>query len=509
MLKRRDFLQLAGTAAAFAAAEPVSSARAGDLAPPSGPFNHSAVVDLAKSLAAKSFSAPSTDLPSPLSELSREAFEAIKTKPEGLIWNDKTSGFVIEPLHRGFVYNSPMQIFLVENGTARRLAYDAANFDFGALRLRAPPANLDFSGFRALLRNDRGEMRELAVFQGASFFRSKAPGQNLGVASRGLSIRTGDPRGEEFPLFRAVWIEKASVADNALTISALLDSDSVAGAYRFTLHPGDATIIDVECSLFPRASVDYYGLATMGATSLFSPLDRRGDDDVREAAEEVTGLQNYTGRGEWIWRPVANRSTLQISEFVDQNPKGFGFLQRHRAFDDFYDFDAHWEQRPSLWVEPIGDWGDGSVELVEIPSNNETAQNIVAFWRSKTPLVKGQQADFAYRQFWCWAPPSRPTGAETMDSRGGHGPAAKQRRFLVEFRGDFLSDPARLAALTPNLSVNPGKVVARHVYPAAERKSCYVQFDIDSAGETACEIRLTLDFQGAPQTETWLYRWTL
>jgi glucans biosynthesis protein len=509
MLKRRDLLQLAGTAAAYAAVNPVSPALADGQAPQAAPFSHATVVELAKSLAAKSFSAPSTDLPGAFSDLTREAFAAIKTKPEGLIWNDKSSGFVIEPLHRGFVYTSPMQINLVENGAARKLDYDAANFDFGGLRLRAPPTNLDFSGFRVLKRNDQGELRELAVFQGASFFRSAAPGQKLGVTSRGLSIRTGDSRGEEFPLFRAVWIEKGTVADNALTISALLDSDSVAGAYRFTLHPGDATIIDVESSLFPRTAIDFFGLATTGATSLFSPIDRRGDDDVRAAAEEIGGLQMYSGRGEWIWRPVSNRSTLQISEFVDQNPKGFGFLQRNRAFNDFYDFDAHWELRPSLWVEPIGDWGEGSVELVEIPSDNETAQNIVAFWRSKTPLVKGQQADFAYRQFWCWTPPSRPAAAETSNSRGGHAPGAKQRRFLVEFRGESFSDPARVAALTPNLSVNPGKVVAQHVYAAAERKSCYVRFDIDPAGETACEIRLTLDFQGAPQTETWLYRWTL
>ncbi|MCI4679798.1 glucan biosynthesis protein D [Rhodoblastus acidophilus] len=508
MLKRRDVLQLAGTAAAVAAFSPASAAPAENQKPDAAPFSSSSVLDLAKSVAAKPFSAPSTNLPAPLTNLSREAFAAIKIKPDGLIWNDKSSGFVIEPLHRGFVYTSPMQVYLVEDGMSRRLNYDASQFDFGGLSLKPPPANLDFSGFRVLRRDEKGGLHEIAVFQGASFFRSAAPGQILGVTSRGLSIRTGDPRGEEFPLFRAVWIQKASVADNALTINALLDSESVAGAYRFTIHPGDATIIDVECSLFPRATIDVYGLATMSATSLFSPLDRRGDDDVRDAATELTGLQMLTGAGEWLWRPVTNRSNLQISEFVDSNPKGFGFLQRHRAFDDFYDFAQHWELKPSLWIEPIGDWGDGSVELVEIPSDNESAQNMVAFWRSKTPLVKGQQADFAYRQFWCWSPPSRPPLAKTTDSRGGRGPAAKQRRFLVEFRGDALGDSARVADLKPNLSVSPGKVIAQHLYPAPERKSCYVQFDMDPAGETACEIRLTLDVQGAPQTETWLYRWT-
>lgn len=508
MLKRRDVLQLAGSAAAFAAANALPPAFAQDQPPEGAPFSGASLADMARVLSAKPFSAPNTDLPGPLSNLNFEGYAAIRAKPEGLIWNDESSAFVIEPLHRGFIYNTPMQINLVEDGVARRLNYDASKFVFGGVNLPSPPAKLDFSGFRVLRRNDRGELQELAVFQGASFFRSLAPGQTFGVTARGLSIRIGDGRGEEFPLFRAVWIEKASRSSNALTINALLDSDSLAGAYRFTLHPGDATIIDVECSLFPRAALENYGLATMSATCLFNPLDRRGDDDVRDAAEELTGLQMLTGAGEWVWRPATNRNNLQISEFVDSNPKGFGFLQRNRDFDDFYDLTQHWERRPSLWVEPIGDWGPGSVELVEIPSDNENAQNMIAFWRSKVPLLKGQQADFAYRQFWCWSPPAKPQVAAVSGSRGGHGAAAKQRRFLVEFRGDALGDAARVADLKANLTIFPGKIAALRTYPAPERKACYVQFDIDLAGETACEMRLTLEAQGAPLSETWLYRWT-
>ena len=377
------------------------------------------------------------------------------------------------------------------------------------MRLRTPPTNLDFSGFRVLLRNDQGDLRELAVFQGASFFRSAAPGQTLGVTSRGLSIRTGDPRGEEFPLFRAVWIEKASVADNALTISALLNSDSVAGAYRFTIHPGDATIIDVECSLFPRASIDVFRSRDHERDRLFSPLDRRGDDDVRDAAAEVTGLQMLTGRGEWIWRPVANRANLQISEFVDQNPKGFGFLQRHRAFDDFYDFDSPLGAA-ALAVgradrrlgRRLGGAGRNSLRQRNRPEHRRllAAQG-----------APGQGPAGRFRLSPVLVLDAAVTSGRRRDRRIRAADAARapgRRRFLVEFRGDAFADPARVAALTPNLSVTPGKVVAQKVYPAADRKSCYVQFDIDPGGETACEIRLTLDFQGAPQTETWLYRWT-
>src|SRR5574337_910920 len=291
MLKRRDVITLAGKAAALAAVNAVSPAFAQDQPAGPAPFSGNSVLDLARLMAAKPFAAPSSDLPPIFDNLSYDGYSAIHAKPEGLIWADESSGFAIEPLHRGFIYKTPMQINLVEDGIAHTLIYDPSKFDFGGLNISPPPTKLGFSGFKVLRRGDRGEMRELAVFQGASFFRSLAPSQNFGVTARGLSIRTGDARGEEFPIFRAVWIEKANRSANAVTIHALLDSDSVAGAYRFTIHPGDATIVDVECSLIPRVALDNYGLASMSATSFFSPLDRRGDDDVRDAAADFSGLQ--------------------------------------------------------------------------------------------------------------------------------------------------------------------------------------------------------------------------
>ena len=297
MLKRRDVLLRAG-GAALMAASPLAKALAQNAGAgaPAPAFSSTFVAEAARALAAKPFVAPNSSLPGPLNNLSADAYAAIHAKPELLVWAGDPAGFTLEPLHRGFVFNTPMQINLVEGGQARRLTYDVSKFTFGNIN-PGPPANLDFSGFRILQRLDSGETRELAIFQGASFFRSSAPGQNAGASARGLSICTADPRGEEFPVFRAVWIEKPTLASGTLTIHALLDSESVAGAYRFTLHPGDATIIDTECSLFPRTGIDNFGLATMSATSLFNPLDRRGDDDIREAAESLSGLQILTGAG--------------------------------------------------------------------------------------------------------------------------------------------------------------------------------------------------------------------
>ena len=368
--------------------------------------------------------------------------------------------------------------------------------------------DIGFSGFRVLVPRNGNELKEIATFQGASFFRAVAQGQGFGTMARALSIKTADPRGEEFPAFRTFWIERPNLATDALVIHALIDSESVTGAYRFTLHPGEATIIDTECTLFARADVDNFGLATMSAMVLTDAIDHRRPDDTRPTIADIGGLQMLTGAGEWLWRPVSNRETLQISTFVDENPRGFGFLQRDRAFDDYQDDDQHWELRPSLWIEPIGDWGAGGVELIEIPSDSETNDNIIAYWRPHQALAAGSETAFAYRQFWCWNPPERPALALVTDTRSGRGSTAKRRRFLVEFRGEGLGDPQQSQAANPVLTAAPGTIIFIRQYPVPNRKSYRILFEIDPGNETSSELRLVLEAAGKPISETWLYRWT-
>lgn len=523
MFKRRDLLKFAAGSVAAAAApgslvaqaqSPNDAPQAPAVAPPpppqGAPFDPGAVIEFARALSKRPYRAPAAPLGDPFASLTYDLYVGIKSKPENLVWQNENVGFVLEPLHRGFIFSAPMQISVVENGAERKLAYATDLFEFGRL---APPQNvgdIGFSGFRVLAPRE-GELKEVAIFQGASFFRARANFQNFGTIARGLSIRTADPRGEETPAFRAVWIEKPAVASNAMVIHAVLDSESVTGAYRFTLRPGDATIIDTECTLFARTNVDHYGVATMAGTYLFSPLDRRRDD-IRPAVHEISGLQILNGANEWLWRPLSNRETLQVSAFVDTNPHGFGFLQRERAFERYQDDNQHWELRPSLWIEPIGDWGAGEVTLVEIPSESEVNDNMVAYWRPKQPLVAGGEAYFAYRQFWCWQPPTRPPMARVLTShsgRAGSGQAnPRRRRFLVDFAGDMFADPQTPADINANLSASPGAISSVRTYLDRERKSFRVVFDMDAGSDGMSELRLLLESQGKPISETWLYRWT-
>lgn len=516
MLKRRDVLKMSARGAAvwlaaggdgLAQEAARESSREG-----AAPFDPQSLVEMARTLVKRPYRAPSADLPEAFANLSFEAYVGIRNKPAHIVWLNENAGYAIELLHRGFIFSAPMQIGVVESGQARRIAYDAAAFDFGATKPPAESKDIGFSGFRVLRTREGEAASEVAIFQGASFFRALAKGQNYGVAARGLSVRTADPKGEEFPVFRGVWIEQPTLGDNMLIIHALLDSESLAGVYRFTLRADDACIIDTEATIFMRAAVDNIGLATMAGTYVTGPLDRRRSDDVRPAVFDVAGLQMLNGRGEWLWRPISNRETLQISAFVDENPRGFGFLQRDRDFNRFLDDDVHWERRPSLWIVPLGDWGPGTLTLVEIPSDSEINRNIVAYWRPRAGLLAGAEASFAYRQFWCWSPPERPPSATALHARSGRQPGAtagaRRRRFIVEFSGDVFGDAQRNQEIAANLAVSQGSVSMPRIFVSSERKNCRVLFDLEAGGEPSSELRLFLEAAGKPISETWLYRWT-
>jgi glucans biosynthesis protein len=515
---RRDFLKLGlagalaglgGERCALADGTPVAQvgpAPAPAAPTPPAPSLAQSILDLARQMAKQPFKAPKPALPDVLANLTYDQYVTIRARPGSAIWINDNIGFAIEPLHRGFIFTTPMDINLVENGAPQHLPYNRAAFDFDKLQFPADMPDIGYSGFRVLQQIDGGNFVQVAIFQGASFFRAMAHGQNLGVTARGLSIRTADPAGEEFPMFRNVWIEKPTPAANALVIHALLDSQSTTGAFRFTLRPGEATIIDIELTLCARAAIDNFGIAAMSATYLLGSMDRRRSEDVRPNVYEVDGLQILTGKGEWLWRPVSNRETLQVSAFTDQNPRGFGLLQRSRMFETFEDDEAHWELRPSLWIEPIGDWADGEVVLIEIPAESENNDNVIASWRPKAPIAAGAEVSFAYRQFWCWQPPERPALAIATTERTGK--IGKNRRFIVQFTGDVFADPQRFADIKPNLTAKPGQVGNVRTFVSRDRKHCRIVFDLDPGSEAFSEVRLVLEQSGKPVSETWLYRWT-
>jgi glucans biosynthesis protein len=232
---------------------------------------------------------------------------------------------------------------------------------------------------------------------------------------------------------------------------------------------------------------------------------------MRPAVFEAGGVQILTGKGEWIWRPVTNRSWLQISGFVDRDPQGFGLIQRERAFPSFLDDENEWQRRPSVWIEPIGKWGPGEVTLLEIPAASQNNKNIACYWRPKPALAGGSEANFAYRQFWSWRPPDRPDLAIVTASRLGRIPGDTSEvklRVLVQFDGEQLADPSKAATIVPNLWSSAGKVSSIRVHRTPKHNSMRVVFDLDPGGQSLIELRLVLKREDVAMSETWLYRWT-
>jgi glucans biosynthesis protein len=511
---RREVLALIGGAGALAAAPTLAQAQAPTLSliqttlGEGQRFDPAAVVDLARTLAKRPYAAVPPDLPEVLANLNYEQYVGIRALPSAQVWAGEGRGFVVEPLHRGWVFSNPVLLFTVEDGSVRRIAYERNRFEFGRLNVPANLGDLGFSGFRLFTTSWGPQPVEFALVQGASFFRALARGQSFGLVTRALTLRPAETRGEEFPFFRAFWLERPSPGTNALVAHALIDSESVAGAVRMTFRPGDMTIVDVETSLFPRVALEHVGLGGMGSSFLFGPVDRRGVDDARPAVHKSSGVQMHTGAGEWIWRPLQNPETLQISVFVDKDPKGFGLIQRERDPAAFQDDESRWERRPSLWIEPIGEWGQGAVQLIEIPSESEINDNILAYWRPRAPMAPSENGvTLSYRQFWCWQPPDRPDLAIVAAARVGRGSAGRRRRFLVDFTGEGLAagpPPELKVALT----ASPGTIQALRTWPYPERKTLRVAFELDPGNENASEMRLVLEAAGKPLSETWLYRWT-
>ena len=474
------------------------------------PFSAGDVQKQARALAAEKFVRPKNDLPKQFQDLSSEQYRDIRFKRERALWASEGVSLPLELLHRGFIFKEPVMIYVVADGSAQRVVYSPDFFTFGP-SVPPPPdgAVTDFSGFRILAPINRADvLDECVVFQGASYFRAVAKGQGYGLSARGLALNTGTRDGEEFPFFRAFWIERPQPDARAIVVHALLDSISTTGAYRFTIRPGDATVIDVEMTLYPRGELKLAGLAPLTSLFAFGPNDRVGIDDFRTAVHDSDGVAIWNGKGEWLWRPLSNPETLQISEFIDDNPRGFGLLQRHRAFADYQDLEAHYERRPSLWMEPIGYWGSGAVQLVEIPSKTEYHDNIVVFWRPNQPIPAQSEERYTYRLHWCWTPPVTPPLATAVDTRVGTGLEKGTRFFAIDFVGGRLADLPPDAQVAVAITTSAGTVKYRVAQPNPAIGGWCVSFVLDPAGVKLCDIRGMLKLGEELLSEVWSYRWT-
>jgi glucans biosynthesis protein len=519
--ERRHFIQ--STAAALSVATPLSwlamsEAAAARTPPPTPrtPFDYARLKGIAHALAAAPYQAPTEKLPPSVERLDWDHWQAIRFRDDRSLWVGDGLRFQVRFFHLGFRIRKPVRLFSVDGGQAQEILYDPAMFDYGNSGLKGSevPSNLGFAGFRLLFHTDW--IRDFAAFQGASYFRAVDIDRQYGMSQRGLAIDCGASTPEEFPDFVAYYLEKPANDSSVLTIYGLLDSPSVAGAYRFVIDASEPLTMDIDASLYPRKQIERLGIAPCTSMFLVGKNDRRVDNDWRPEIHDSDGLQIWSGSGEWIWRPLMNPSGLRVNSYTDERPRGFGLMQRERRFEQYQDDGVFYEKRPDVWVEPKGNWGKGAVMLVEIPTEDETSDNIVAFWSPADKPQRGQELLYAYRLNWCRENPVVVDLARVYATRTGIGGIIGRKRtyfswrFVVDFAGGELPGLGENLKLVPVISASRGRVEITSVRPLRSINGYRAMFDLallDDSMEPV-NLRLFVSADGQALSETWLYQYT-
>lgn len=486
--------------------------------PPQPTFGFAEVEQRARELLTAPFDARTAVLPDPLERLDFDTWRDIRFRADRALLASANGPFRMQMFHPGFLYKRTVTVNVIRDGIPTPVPYAANLFDYGRTKFDKPlPASLGFAGFRLhYALNDPRIMDELISFLGASYFRFLGRGQRYGLSARGLAIGVGAKETEEFPFFREFWLELPGAGAETITVHALMDGESVTGAYQFIIYPGIDTVVEVTATIFTRRAVSRIGIAPLTSMFLRGERERRVVDDFRPELHDSDGLLIHTGTGEWLWRPLRNPQGLENSVFLDTNIRGFGLMQRDRTFEHYQDLDLNYELRPSYWVEPRDKWGEGRVELAEIPTGDETNDNIVAYWVPKNAVEANETLKFRYGiRSLLDSTKLNPGGyvLNTYQTRarafGSAEPVAPGvTRFIVDFTG---GDLAHYLPLPDTVQVVPstsnGTISGAFLVPSPKIKGFRAAIDVQVPPGQSADLRAFLRTGHRALTETWTLPW--
>ena len=479
-----------------------------------------AITSRAKLLAEQDYTSIETNLPEVFTDMDYDRYRSIRFRPEASLWRNK-SLFELQLFHPGALYREPVALYVTADSSdtlalvpfkQEYFNYDGPSAPLAGIAL----GNIGYAGFRIHYPLNSNEYKdEFVVFLGASYFRMVGPGLAYGLSARGLAIDTAEPKGEEYPVFREFWLVKPGPTDTRIVMYALLDSHSITGAYRFEIIPGAPTEMAVEARLFARKDIQKIGIAPLTSMYMWGENHPRFVDDFRPEVHDSDGLLMAASNGEWIWRPISNHRSLRISSLADENPRGFGLLQRDRDFDHYLDTEARYEKRSSIWVIPEGNWGTGHIELVEIPNNSETNDNIVAYWVSAKTMQAGDTATYKYRlrSFGRRLPEN--FGAKVIRTRIGWGanqgqtnpPPLSKRKFVIDFRGGELNSLSAHLPVIAEIQNSAGIISELTVRQLPDGYTWRVSFKLEPEDDKAADMRLFLKLRDQRLSEVWSFVW--
>jgi periplasmic glucans biosynthesis protein len=454
--------------------------------------------------------------------LEYDEYRKLRHRPDRALWRAQKLPFHIQFFTSGRTNVRALRLHEIVDGKSQPLIVRNADFDYEGVLDEPAQAAAPIAGWRVSYPLHRPDLHdEVAAFLGASYFRALGQNQRYGLSARSLAVDTTNaPPGanEEFPDLVAYWFERPAPDAREFTFYALLDGPRVAGAYRFVVTPGATTTVEVRARLFMRAPVAMLGIAPLTSMYLHGENQPSAIGDFRPEVHDSDGLQIETAKGEWLWRPLTNPNGTFVTSFALDSPRGFGLMQRDRAFAAYEDTEARYELRPSAWVEPVGDWGAGRVELLQFRTPDETHDNIAAYWVPAAMPKPGAPLELAWRVHWQGANPKLPPGFHVAQTRTGYGytrvpPPPQRQKFVIDFAApsDIVARAERLeqqkvgVEAVASVSSN-GRLHFVNAYPNPARNGWRATVEFDRLDpKQAVELRVFLRQGANTLSETWSY----
>ncbi|MBP9184660.1 MAG: glucan biosynthesis protein G [Fuscovulum sp.] len=489
--------------------------------PAPDPFDFDRLAEAMRALSAAPFQ-PAARAEGFFTDFTYDDYQAVQFDPDRARWAGPEAGFHVHAFHLGWLFAEPVQMFEVAEGQAVPMVFSTDDFlYYDRIRDRVPLHEPlpGVAGFRMNAPLNRADLfDEVVAFLGASYFRALGRGNAYGLSARGLALNTGLGQPEEFPRFSRFWLERPAPFAREVTLFAALESESCTGAYRFVIRPGAETVIEVTARLFFRAEVAQMGIAPLTSMFLFSEKNRAAFDDFRPNVHDSDGLVILRRDGDRLWRALNNPARLSESWLVEDSPRAFGLMQRDRDFASYQDAAAHYERRPSVMVEPLGDWGRGAVRLVEIPTELEVNDNIVAFWVPEAKPVPGTPVEIAYRLHWGGLgvdPAGDPLDelAHVQETRAGTGGVSGventegTRKFVVDFAGGLLAGLPAEASVEAVATVQGGEIVVQTLSRVEATGVWRLVLDVRPEAGATVELGAHVAGYGRKLTEHWLCQW--